>query len=177
MRAEQVDALLRGYRRDVARCAFIEQEIVEREALIEELKRTAVADAVSTTARVTGMPRGTNTGDPTARLGAMLADGEQPRHIRQVEEEARALEAERRFLRARIRRVDALMGLLSERERCVIQGNVIDGMKWREVILAYRERFGIEYSRDGIRRIRDGAMEKMYAVAGCGTDAAAALPG
>lgn len=165
MRPESVDQCLANYREYTARCTFLEHEIHELQALVERLKRTTVEDAVSITQVMNGMPRGTDISDPTGRIGTKFADGYVPDYIREIEEEIRQRESEYRFKLPAIVFVDAWLKVLNKRERFVIENKTIGGMFWRELAVAYKEEFGEEYSRQGLKKIRDRAIVKIYKVA------------
>ena len=72
MQREAVDQCLANYREYSARCSFLEHEIEELKLLAEKLRNSAVADAITITAQMTGMPHGTEITDPTGKIGKPL---------------------------------------------------------------------------------------------------------
>ena len=165
MQREAVDQCLANYREYSARCSFLEQEINELKLLAEKLKGSAVADAVTITAQMTGMPHGTEITDPTGKIAIKFADGYTPDYIVEIDREIRKLENERRAKMSTIVFVDAWLKALCKRERFVIENKVIGGMFWRELIYAYKSEFGEEYSKQGMKKIKDRALERIYKVA------------
>ena len=165
MQREIVDQCLENYREFSARCSFLEQEINELRILAEKLKSSAMTDAITITAQMTGMPHGTGITDPTGRIAMKFADGFTPDYIKEIEREIRTLEEERRTKLSTIVFVDAWLKALNKRERFVIENKVIGGMFWREMIFAYKAEFGDEYSKQGMKKIKDRAMERIYKVA------------
>lgn len=167
MQLERVNEMLSNYREHAARCAALKVEIADLEQLLEDLYKTVVEDTVTTTSVVTGMPRGTLMSDPTGRLASMLASGGTPSHIRQLEDEIRDLKIEASEKGATIRYVDSWMLALNEKQKFVLRRKIIDNLQWREIIYGYRREYGIEYSRNGIKKIYKGALERLYRAAGC----------
>ncbi|MDL2205333.1 hypothetical protein LJC33_00295 [Eubacteriales bacterium OttesenSCG-928-N13] len=165
MSPEKVDIMLRSYQECAGRCGHLEQEIAGLKSMIERLKKTALEDAVSTTSQVTGMPRGGSTSDPTARVGIMYADGGVPKEVRELEGELKALEAEYSEKHQTIVFVTAWLSGLTAKERWLIEKHVIDAAYWREVVIAYHVEFGENYSRDGLKRIQQAALQKIYKMA------------
>lgn len=165
MQPEMVDQCLQNYKEFSARCSFLEQEIHELKLLAERLQSSAVSDAVKITQVISDMPHGTDISDPTGRLAIRFADGYVPDYVREIEKDIRALENEYRIKHPPTVFVEAWLKVLNKRERFVIENKTIGGMFWRELITEYAKEFGEEYSRQGLKKIRDKAMEKIYNVA------------
>lgn len=167
MEVERVNEMLANYREYSARCAFLKNEIEDLQSMLAALQQTVVEDTVSTTSVVTGMPRGTVTSDPTGRLAIMLASGYTPPHIQQIEEEIAALRAELNTKSATIRYVDSWLLALNEKQGFILRRKAVDSLQWREIIYLYNKEFGVEYSRNGVKKIYHAALNKVYKVAGC----------
>ena len=165
MQPEMVDQCLANYREYSARCYFLEHEIHEMKSLVERLRSTALEDAVTITQVITDMPHGTNISDPTGRLASNFADGYIPDYIKEIEDEIKKRENEYRYKLPTIVFVDAWLKALNKRERFVIENKTIGGMFWRDLITAYKNEFGEEYSRQGLKKIRDRAILMIYKVA------------
>ena len=165
MQPDKVDECLAHYREYSARCDFLQHEVHELKSLVERLRSTAVEDAVTITQVLTNMPHGTDLSCPTESLAIKFADGYVPGYIRGVEEEIRRRENEYRMKFPTIVFVDAWLKVLNRRERFVIENKTIGGMFWRELVIEYKREFGEEYSRQGLKKIRDRAVEKIHKVA------------
>lgn len=165
MTPELVDKHLENYREYSARCTFLEEEIKELQELKRKLENTAISDAVHITSVMTGMPHGTEITDPTGRIAIQFADGFKPEHIKQIDEEIRKLEAERRAKISTVIFVNAWLKVLTEREMYIVENKVIGGMVWRDLIAGYNAKFGVMYSKSGMKNLKDAAMEKIYKVA------------
>ena len=165
MRPETVDQCLANYKEYTARCTFLEHEIHELRFLVEQLRSTAIEDAVTITQVMNGMPHGTGISDPTGRLGSKFADGYVPAYIDDIEKEIKEREQEYRFKYPTIVFVDAWLKVLNRRERFVVEHKTIGGMFWRELVVEYKNEFGEEYSRQGLKKIRDRAIVKIHKVA------------
>ncbi len=165
MQPEMVDQCLANYREYSARCSFLEHEIHELRSLADRLRSTAVEDAVTINQVMNGMPHGTDLSDPTGRIAIRFADGYVPDYIVEIENEIRQKEGELRYKTATIVFVEAWLKVLNKRERFVIENKTIGGMFWRDLISAYKSEFGEEYSKQGLKKVRDRAVAKIYKVA------------
>lgn len=166
MTRERVDEMLKTYRFEVGRCGHLQAEIKLLNMEIERDKANMAADLVGPGAQeITDMPRGTTVGNPTERYGLMLASGWMPDEIRQKEARVAELSAEFEERSKTVMYVDAWLMGLPERERWMIEKQVIDGAFWKEVGSQYMERFGENVSKDTLKRIRDKALERIYKMA------------
>ena len=167
MRVDMVDRMLMDYRRCAARRDFLQVEITRAE---EEMKRAEARLVEDSVLPGHGMdvPLGTGTGDPTARMAVRFLSGYRPAYMQEMAGDIRRLRDEMGECDWVCRAVNAWRGALSDRERLVIDKHVIGGESYNEVL----EAFAKEYpgtavtSRDGLRRLKNRAMEKVYAAAG-----------
>lgn len=164
---EQVNDMLYHYRENSARVALIDTELSNLRDLYDIMSKTMVEDSVSTTSVLTGMPRGTKTSDPTGRVGLDMAAGRIPSHMQDIAEDMRTLTMERRERSYPVDRVNALLQALNEKQEFILRRKAIDQMQWREIIYGYKKLFGIEYSRQGIKKIYKASLDRLYKVAGC----------
>ena len=111
------------------------------------------------------MPRSGKVSDPTAQIGIAAADGLMTSEMKNIFQEIRELERELRGQRIVVHFVTAWLNGLNEKERWIIEKQVIDGAYWREVIFGFKAKFGDEYSKDGLKRIKRSAMNKIYRIA------------
>lgn len=165
MLPEQVDEMLKSYRECVGRCGHLKSEIDETEKLIAELSATALADASVRAQQYTGMPHGSGVSNPTEQVACMFADGYMPEEIKRLQKELADMKREFRERYPTVHFVEAWMQGLTEKERWIIEQQVIDGVTWRDIMTRCRLKFGIEYTKDGLKRIKARALEKIYKIA------------
>lgn len=165
MMPEKVDQMLKDYRECKGRCEHLRTEIELLDRQSVSLRRTMIEDAVSVSATVSDMPRGTALSDQTANVALRFADGKVPDYIKEIEADADKLRKELSEKDMVVIFVEAWLKGLTEKERWIIEKQVIDGAYWREIIHDYRDRYGDEYTKDGLKRIRNVAMTKIYRIA------------
>lgn len=160
MTLDRVDEYLKTYRHEVGRCGHLRQEIEALKADIWRAKENLVSDLVGPGAQeITDMPRGTTVGNPTERYGVMLADGWVTEEIQEMQNKLGELEAELETRQKTVDYVESWLAGLPERERWMIEMQVIDGIIWREILTMYPEKFGEYRSKDTLKRIRDKALD------------------
>ena len=129
MRMEDICETLRLHRQSIGKRDLLQIEIAEAEDTLKIMQRTVAEDVAAPGAQnVTGMPKGNMVGNPTERLGLMLASGDAPRHIAQLKTDIAELKRELHDLTIRINRVAAWLAGLSERESWVITGHMVNGL-------------------------------------------------
>lgn len=166
MTFERVEEMLKTYRFEVGRCAHLLLDIDLIKRQIARAEEGLAGDLAGPGAQViTDMPRGTSVGNPTERLGMLLASGYKTDEIREMEAELGELMAEYTERRKTVDYVEGWLAGLPERERWMIEMQVIDGVIWREIIAKYPEKFGEYRSKDTLKRIRDRAMEMIIDMA------------
>ena len=167
MRTDTVDRMLTDYRRCAARRDFLQVEILRAEAELERAQEHLVEDSVLP-GRSPDVPRGKGTGDPTARMAVRFLSGYRPAYMQEMAGDIRRLKDEMGECDWVCRSVNAWRGALSDRERLVIDRHVIGGESYNEVLADFAQAYPgtAVTSRDGLRRIKNRAMEKMYKAAG-----------
>lgn len=166
MRREKVDEMLKAYRFEVGRCGHLEAEISQLEKAIQQATATLDEDVTAVKLQqLSGMPHGSTVGNPTERLGIMLASGWIPEEIREMQDELKETrqEYERRYFTVMF--VTAWLNGLPERERWIVEHQVIDGEYWKEVIAKFNAAFQEDASKDSLKRLKQRAMEKIYRMA------------
>lgn len=146
------------------------QDNPEHRFLFERLAKSHMSlerlcNAVLGAQPMSGMPRGGKLSDPTARIGIAVADGCMTDDMKILQKEIEDLEYELRKRKIVVHFVAAWLDGLNEKERWIIEKQVIDGSYWREVIFSYKAKFGDEYSKDGLKRIKKNALNKIYRIA------------
>lgn len=166
MTVERIEEMLKTYRFEVGRCGHLENDIALTKEQIERAKAGLAGDLAGPGAQViTDMPRGTTVGNPTEKLGMMLASGYKSDEIRELEAKLCELIAEYTERKKTVDYVSSWLNGLPERERWMIEMQVIDGVIWREILTKYPERFGEYRSKDTLKRIRDKAFDMIVDMA------------
>lgn len=165
MNRESVDAMLACYREHLARCEYLEHAIPELKKLASSMREHMIDESVSITPVLSDMPRGSGISDPTGRLAEKFAEGFVTDHVKQIEAEIAEKTRELSAKTITVVFVGAWLKCLNEKERFVVEKQVIDKLFWRDVVRAYKQLFGDEYSKHGLKAIRDSALEKVYRIA------------
>lgn len=166
MLPEKADQMLRDYKVFLGRCKYLSALIPELKAEAAALRDNAVNDLISVSSQnLDGMPHGTSVGNPTERIAIILADGYTSEGVIELEKQITAYEAELRDKLITVRFVEAWLDGLSEKERWIVHRQVIEGAYWREIVHEYRTKYSEEYTKDGLKRIRDAALEKIHRMA------------
>ena len=166
MAPEMVDELLKSYRHEVGRCKHLEAEMSMLIKDIERERSAAAGYLVGPGAQqITDMPRGTTVGNPTEKYGMMLADGWSTDEVAEMEGKLAALRAEYDERHKTVVYVESWLGGLPERERWIVERQVVDSVIWRELVTQYTQRFGEYRSKDTLKRLRDRALEMIYDMA------------
>ena len=166
MTHESVDAMLKDYKFSLGRVGHLGTEIERLRREIDRERAGLAEDVAAINAQqITDMPRGTTVGNPTERSGLKLASGWTPEHIREMEQELAAMDAEWSKRRLTVMFVEAWLNGLGERERWIIEQQIIDEVFWRDIIIHYRATYHEEASKDTLKRLRNKALEKIYKMA------------
>ena len=151
------------YKSDQARAEYLRRYIPLMEKRLSLLKEEALQgvgkslppDAV----RVSAGP-----GDPTARLGIRAAENALTEEMRVCRDRLCWLRQESVSLEAHNALMDFLLSTLTEESRWLISGRYIDHVRWQDLAVRYRERYGIDYSQLTLRRRCAQALDAL-----CGT--------
>lgn len=166
MRMEDICETLRLHRQSIGKRDLLQIEIAEAEETLKIMQRTVAEDVAAPGAQnVTGMPKGNMVGNPTERLGLMLASGDAPRHIAQLKTDIAELKRELHDLTIRINRVAAWLAGLSERESWVITGHMVNGLTWCDMANEYQRRYGQPRTRRSLQRLKRQALRKIAQMA------------
>ena len=166
MTKEKVDLLLSNHRENVGRCLHLQAEIAELQSSIADAERNLATDlAWAHSYELSDMPHGTAVSQPTEKIGLQLASGWKPDYI--VTMQQRLAECEREQQEREINRmfVDGWLKGLPDRERWLIENQVIDKVFWRDILIRYRQRFETDLSKDTLQRVKARALEQIYAMA------------
>ena len=166
MTKERVMEMLKTYRFELGRCGHLQAEIAALNLKYKQTEHDLTIAMVSPGAQVlSDMPRGTSVGNPTERYAMRLVEGLHDADLKEIEEKIAALEAEHQERSTTVMYVQSWLSGLAERERWVVEAQVIDGVFWRDVCSRYRQHFEEDCSKDTLKRYRDRALDKIYEMA------------
>lgn len=166
MTQENVDAMLKDYKFALGRCGHLEAEMQKIERQIEAAKNDRAADlAAVKPQQITDMPHGTQVGNPTEKFGLMLASGWESDFIKDLQKRHAELMAQQLGYKLTVAYVDSWLSGLSERERWIVEQQIIEARFWREIQTDYSRHFEEICSKDTLKRLRARALEKIYKMA------------
>lgn len=165
MNQEQVEAMIRGYRANVGRCAHLDAEIRELEQLVRRALASMIENEVLPGIGLDGMPHSHDISRQVEEIAVRYADGYVPQEIREMLRRLDALKRDRGLYAGQLAYVEAWMKGLNDRQRLVLERQMIDGESWRKVAEIYRDTFGDSVSKDTLKRIREKAVASITAIA------------
>lgn len=166
MTHETVDAMLKEYKYALGRCGHLEAEIRQLDRQIEAAKQDRAADlAAVKPQQITDMPHGTQVGNPTEKFGLMLASGWESDYIKDLQDKRAELADKLSECKLTVDFVTSWLSGLNDRERWIIEQQIIEARFWKEVQTDYRRQFEEICSKDTLKRLRARAMEKIYKMA------------
>lgn len=166
MTHEKVDELLKAYRFEVGRCGHLETEIAQlQKAIASSLENLAEDASALRPQQISDMPHGTTVGSPTERIAIMLASGWIPDYLKDMQKELAELQKEYDSRCFTVLFVSSWLKGLTERERWIVEHQIIDGEYWKDVVRKYRDTFCEETSKDSLKRLKQRALDKIYQMA------------
>lgn len=165
MTPEEVNAMLASYKECASRCKLLEEKRKFLESDIEFYSNLKAEDVIQTTSPMTGIPHGSTVSDPTSRVAIMIADGDGAGKIPALRREIMEIDAELRIKQPTVVYVDALLMVLNERERFVVEQKPIGGLTWRQIEGLFQIAFGEAYSQQGLKKLCKVALQKLYKIA------------
>ena len=165
MLPEQIDTMLRGHKACVARCAHLAVYIQELEKDLQREMERALGDEAIKARQYTDIPIGTDISSPVEHLVLKYFDGYVPPHVQDMRAELAELRAEQEQAQRNIRYVEGWLHALTQRERDLIELQVIEGAYWSEVLHRLGEKHGNVFSKSGWRKMKGRAIRKIYQVA------------
>ena len=166
MLPEKAEQMLKQYKECVGRCGYLRKAIQEAEADIELWKHSMAAELANSGGQnMDGMPHGTSVGKPTERMAMMLVSGYTPAGLQEAEELLKEMQKELREKEVVVIFVEAWLSGLTERERWLIEQLYFEQQTYAYVISALRTVHGISTSKDGVRRMKKVALEKIFQMA------------
>lgn len=166
MLPEHAYKMLEEYKINLGRCEYLKAYIEQMRLEIADWRSTLSADLIEGSSQSNdGQPHGTTVGNPTERIGLMLASGFAPDDLRQMEKELTSLQREYGEKFITVSFVESWLRGLTEKERWIIEQQIFEGMTYRELNQRYRQTFGDECSKDKLRGLRKTALDKVYSMA------------
>ncbi len=164
MTAERVDQMLADYKRCEGRAAHLVNELEMLNHLRDQQETLKVENSVNISPSLSGMPGSPGVSDKVGNLAIRFASGYVPRYIVELNEDIEKVKSELFEMERVLSFVRGWLLVLSDRERFIIEEHVINGRYWSEIIGEYEEKFGV-FSKDGMRKIKNRALEKIYEAA------------
>lgn len=166
MLPERAEKMLKDYKANVGRCAYLRRAITEAEAEINWRKATLAADIATNSPKpADGMPRGNATGNPTERLALILASGYIPDDIRAAESKLTELRRELSNHEMEVCFVEAWLNGLTSKEAWLVEQIYFESCTYNETARAYAQKYGIQMNRDSIRRMKKAVAFKIAKMA------------
>lgn len=166
MTPDRVDYMLAHYKEFKARCAYLEPAIKSFEKELCQMKASALEEAVSIGGMdMDGMPHGTDVHSKVEEWAIRFADGYTPDHIVEATAKLSQMKEEYDQKIMTVVFVDAWLEVLSARESYIIRNKTIGNAFWRDLINGFSKEFGETYTRIGLKKIEQAALEKIYRVA------------
>lgn len=166
MMPEQAKDMLRAYRACLGRCKHLEVEIERLQREADGIRRGLAAEvATNSGALPDGMPRGTTVGNPTERLGLMLASGYKSDDLIEIEAQIETLRAELGQKSITVHFVEAWLQGLTIKQRWMVEHQFFDGMSYAQMNPLYRNEFCEPCSRYTLRRLSKEALNSVYCMA------------
>lgn len=161
---KQVETVLASYRQSEARRDNLTQDIEACERGIKYLDHDELIDEAAVRGQSydnADMPRGTKTSDPTAGLAIRMIEGSEPKHKAELEKELRQLTRERQMLIRNLTMMDGWLACLKEKERAVVTWRIIEASTWPETLSKFEETFGLTYSLNGLKKVKERALARI----------------
>lgn len=165
MRPERAEQMLREYKNNVGRRGFLEKAIMEAETDLAYWRSRLAEDMVGGAQNLDGMPHGTTVGNPTEKMALKLATGYEPEDLKDAERRLAEMRTELRALEMEIVFVEAWLAGLSQKDRWLLERIYFEGFTYNETARAYAELYGIQISRDAVRRMKREAVQKVAEMA------------
>ena len=161
----QVDEALKNHRVTKGRLARLQSELTMLQRHLSMCKARIINDSISMSQAITGMPHGSNVGDPTGRLAADLASGKSTPFVKELLKETEEKQREVKQVEQEVRAVEIILEALLDREREVLVLKIIDDRNWGDTLEQMNSMHNNSYSKRTLQRLLDRALEKAYEIA------------
>ena len=164
MSLEQLTEILKKYRSNKARLAYLQSQLEMLGRFLAKCQGEMIEDQVTMSQAITGMPHGTTVGDPCGRLAIDIASGKVTPFVRQIQDEIDQTRGEIISISPSVRTVEIVLGALKERERIVMEMKMIDELPWDQVLDGMNRQFNNSYSKRSLQRLLDRAVDTAYEI-------------
>ena len=161
MDGQEVDKLLASYNHCRARAAHIRTQLALMQHQLSVETTNAMAGEALHAQSYDVMPHGNLPGNPVESLVLRYLSGYQPQYIREMQQDMDKAKDELYEVETVVSFVNSWMLCLSERERFVVEKQVIEGYTWSDLLCEYEARYG-QFGKEGLRKMKKRAMEKIY---------------
>lgn len=160
MSPERLAEIMRKYRTNKHRCAYLSTQIGMLERFLQQCQADMIGDMISMSQAITGMPHGTTVGDPTGRLAMDIESGKVSQFVREIETDITTQKMEMQKLYPDIKTVEIVLDSMNDRERRLIEMKMIDDFSWPEILGEMNRVYNNSYSKRSLQRLLDRAVEK-----------------
>lgn len=160
MRLERLNEVLKKYRSNQARVMLLRHKLNMLNRFLALARDQMVNDSVCLSQALTGMPGGSGTGDPTARLAVSLASGEVTQFVKELMEEISQTEAQLVDAESDVKQAERLMVNMTELEKKLMELRLMAELEWIPILGIINKEHHNAYSKRTLQRIYDRAMEK-----------------
>lgn len=161
MDAREVDKLLASYNHCRARAAHIRTQLALMQHQLSVETTNAMAGEALHAQSYDVMPHGNLPGNPVESLVLRYLSGYQPQYIREIQQNMDKAKDELYEVETVVSFVNSWMLCLNERERFVVEKQVIEGYTWSDLLGEYEARYG-QFGKEGLRKMKRRAMNKIY---------------
>lgn len=168
MEKAQIERMLLNYRETKGRLSSLMVQIGEVGRMLIQAMNSMIDDEVLSSAANDGQPHGNSVGSMVESIAVRYADGYLAPDVRELKQQYDALMLEVKRCESLIAYVDGWMKALPEKQRFVLQHQVIDGESWKEVVRKYREKFANQegVSKDRLKYTKAKAIDAIFNMAG-----------
>ncbi len=153
---------LKAFKEIVAMVAFLENEL---ELLIEQKNDNMIEDGeIEANALSNTNHTIVNAGSNHISKVESQAISYVMNHNEHLNKEIRAIEKKLKEYRYMMKRMEAMLSVLTQREKLVIQKFFIDGYPWSDVVAFYKEQMPSPREADALKATRSNAIAKMKKV-------------
>lgn len=166
MTPERAEQMLQEYKPFLGRCNYLRTAISLIELDLAKKREGLAADlATNSASPPDGMPRGSKVGNPTERLGMMLAGGYETEDMQSLQELKHSYETELAEKSITVVLVQGWLEGLPMKQRWMIERQIFDCMTYAEINPLYRQTFEESCSKDTLRRLRKDALASVHKMA------------
>lgn len=162
MSPERLEKLLTEYYPNRQRAAWLQHKLGTLNRYLIIAKGQMINDGVSLSQAITGMPHGSGTGDPTAKLAIRIASGEVSNFVKEIEFDIREIESELAAVRADLEITEAALETLNDIQYELVEARKLSGMSWDATVEIINSQHSGAYSKRSLQRLMEKITEKLY---------------